>query len=261
MLALTRAVPRSIVDCELTHLERVTIDFARASAQHEAYERALESLDVVIERLPREDTLPDSVFVEDAAVVFPELAIIARPGAESRRGEIPSMVRSLERYRPLRYIESPGTLDGGDVLRIGRDVFIGESGRTNRDAIAQVSTLLSPFGYRVRGVEVTGCLHLKSAVTQVAPDTVLLNPAWVDAATFSAQCIAVHSSEPHAANALRIGNTVLFPAGFPRTRELLTQRLAHHGVRVVAIECDELAKAEAGLTCCSVVVPPTSALS
>ena len=254
LLALTRAVPRSIIDCELTHLERTPIDLARASEQHDRYERALASLGLSVQRLPSEHDLPDSVFVEDTVVVLDELAVIARPGAASRRAEIATMESALAAYRLLVHIEAPGTLDGGDVLVIGRRVFIGQSGRTNLDAIWQMRELLSPFGYSVHGIEVTGCLHLKSAVTQVAPDIVLLNPAWIDAGTFSEQCIGVHPAEPHAANALRIGDTVLFPAHFPRTMELLQQ----HRVHVQEIECDELAKAEAGLTCCSVIVPPTS---
>ena len=254
LVALTRAVPRTIVDCELTHLERTPIDYARAVDQHDQYERALAALGVTVQRIPAEHALPDSVFVEDTVVVLDELAVIARPGAESRRPEIATMESALAPHRLLVHIENPGTLDGGDVLCIGRRIFVGQSGRTNHDGIRQMRELLSPFGYSVHGVEVTGCLHLKSAVTQVAPDTVLLNPAWVDASMFTEHCIAVHPNEPHAANALRVGGTVLFPAHFPRTMALLQQR----GVRVHDVECDELAKAEAGLTCCSVIVPQTS---
>ncbi|MEO7522355.1 MAG: dimethylargininase [Gemmatimonas sp.] len=250
VLALTRAVPRSIVHCELTHLERLPIDFARATEQHEQYERALSSLGVRVQRLPTLDDMPDSVFVEDAVVVLPEVAVISRPGAESRRAEIATMATALEPFRPLARIESPGTLDGGDVLCIGKHVYVGESGRTNRDGLRRLRDVLAPLGYSVHSVPLRGCLHLKSAVTEVATDTVLLNPAWVDRHVFAARSIDVHASEPHAANALRIGDRVLFPAHFARTRELLEQ----HGVLVQPIECDELSKAEAGLTCCSVLL-------
>jgi dimethylargininase len=254
LLALTRAVPRSIVHCELTHLSRTTIDYERAVDQHHRYELALMSQGCTVRRLPDEHEFPDSVFVEDTAVVVPEMAVIARPGAESRRGETASMTTALEPHRPLVRIEPPGTLDGGDVLCIGKTVFVGESGRTNREGVRQLRAHLAPFGYEVRGVAVSGCLHLKSAATQVAPDAVLLNPAWVDTRTFPGHSIAVHPSEPHAANALRIRDVVLFPAHFPRTRELLER----HGVHVQELECDELAKAEAGLTCCSVFVSLTT---
>jgi dimethylargininase len=137
LLALTRAVPHSIVDCELTHLERTPIDLARASEQHDRYERALALLGLSVQRLPSEHELPDSVFVEDTAVVLDELAVIARPGATSRRAETATMESALAPYRLLVHIQAPGTLDGGDVLVIGRRIFVGQSGRTNRDAIWQ----------------------------------------------------------------------------------------------------------------------------
>lgn len=196
--------------------------------------------------------LPDSVFVEDAAVVFGEVAVITRPGAVSRRGETASVAGVLAKYRPLRFIEAPGTVDGGDVLRAGRRVYVGLSSRTNAEGVAQLRALLVPFDYPVEAVETTGCLHLKSAVTALADDWLLVNGAWIDLARFGGfRLTAVEPAEPFAANVLRVGDRVLCAAAFPRTRA----RLDAQRLNTVAVDVSELSKAEAGLTCCSLLVP------
>lgn len=251
VIALTREVPDRIAECELTHLERVPIDRARAAAQHDEYEAALRAAGCTVERLPPTPELPDSVFVEDAAIVFPELAVVTRPGAPSRRGETPSVAGVLSKYRPLRFIEAPGTLDGGDVLRAGRRVFVGSSTRTNAEGIAQLRALLVPFDYAVEAVETSGCLHLKSAATALADDWLLVNGAWIDLARFTGfRLTAIDRGEPFAANVLRLGDAVLCAAASPRTRA----RLDAEGLQTVAVDVSELAKAEAGLTCCSLIV-------
>jgi dimethylargininase len=251
LLALTRAVPPSIVRCELTHLERDPIDVAQAAAQHAAYEETLAGLGCTVRQLPDEPDLPDSVFVEDTAVVLDELAVITRPGVESRRGEIPSVARVLGEYRRITCMRAPATLEGGDVLVVGRRTFVGLSGRTNRGGVRQLSELLAPHGYEVTGVELTGCLHLKSAVTAVADDTVLANPRWVDVAVFRGlRAMSVHADEPFAANVLRVGDMLVAAAAAPRTRE----RLESAGFRVASVDVSELAKAEAGVTCCSLIL-------
>lgn len=248
--AITRQVSPAMDRCELTHLARAPIDVALAAAQHLAYERCLESLGCRIERLPADSTLPDSVFVEDAAIVVDELAVITRPGAASRRAETVAIGKALKRYRPLTFIAAPGVLDGGDILRIGKRLWVGLSGRTNAAGVQQLADALAPHGYTVEGVPVHGCLHLKSAVTQVAPDAVLLNPAWIDAAIFSNQrAIEVAPDEPMAANALLIGDTVVYPSAYPVTR----RRLEALGSRVVPLDVSEIAKAEGGVTCCSLI--------
>jgi dimethylargininase len=232
LVALTREVPPSIARCELTHLAREPIDHGRAAAQHRAYEEALAELGCVVQRLPAEPEMPDSVFVEDAAVVVDEIAVLARPGAESRRA-------------------APGTLDGGDVLRIGQDLWVGLSGRSNPEGVRQLAALLAPFGYQVRGVPVSGCLHLKTAVTHLAARTVLANPHWVAVSALAddLEVVEVHPDEPMGANALPIGDTVLYPTAFPRTRE----RIEARGLRVRALDASELARAEGALTCCSII--------
>ena len=178
-------------------------------------------------------------------------AVICRPGAEPRRAETPGVIEALVRHgRPLQEIQAPGTLDGGDVLVVGRDVFVGASARTNRAAIDQLSGILAAVGYTVRTVPVRGCLHLKSAVTAVAPDTLLINREWVPAEAFRGlSLVDVDPQEPHAANGLAIGDVVIYPASFPRTRE----RLERRGLRLRSVDVDELQKAEGAVTCCSLI--------
>jgi dimethylargininase len=251
LIAITRAVSRSIANCELTFLERTPIDFERARQQHLQYEQALKDLGVAVLSLPEQPDLPDSVFVEDVALVLDECAVMTRPGAESRRLEVESVAAALRPYRHLSHIEAPARLDGGDVLRLGRKIYVGLSQRSDPNAIEQLQDLLAHYGYEVQAVPVTGCLHLKSAVTQVGAETLLLNPAWVDRHLFGdVKTIEVDASEPYAANALLIGDAVIYPTSFPKT----TQRLSQAGIRVVAVEADELAKAEGAVTCCSLVL-------
>lgn len=203
-----------------------------------------------MERLPAEPDLPDSVFVEDTAVVLPELAVITRPGAESRRPETESIARALRGYRPLHRIAGPATMDGGDVLRIERTLYAGLTSRTNTEAVNQLREILEPHGFAVQGVTVRGCLHLKSAASWLGGDAVLLNPEWVDEALFAGMNIVrVHPDEPHAANVLAVGGTLLCAAAHVRTRE----RLERQGYGVREIDISELAKAEAGMTCSSLV--------
>jgi dimethylargininase len=178
-IAITRQVSPAINQCELTHLERQPIDLQRAQSQHHEYEEALRSSGVEVISLPPLPDLPDSVFVEDAAIVLDECAIITRPGADSRRPETEHIAQALSPYRKLFHILSPATVDGGDVLVVRKTMFVGISSRSNQAAIEQMRAILNPLGYEVRSVDVSGCLHLKSAVTQVGENQLLLNPAWV----------------------------------------------------------------------------------
>src|SRR5512137_2633008 len=201
LIAITRQISPRFNDCELTHLDRQPIDLDLARAQHHQYEAALIELGCEVLSLPAEPQLPDSVFVEDVALVFDEVAIITRPGADSRKPEIESIAQALRPYRTLCTIEAPGTLDGGDVLRVGKAVYVGLSSRSNRAGAEQLRRILTPYDYTVKGVEVTGCLHLKSAVTQVSEDALLINPAWAARSLFGEmRFIEVDKSEPAAAN-------------------------------------------------------------
>jgi dimethylargininase len=250
LVAITRPVSPSITRCELKHLVREVINVDVAREQHRWYERCLVDLGCEIRRLPLEPELPDSVFVEDTAVVLDELAVITRPGAESRRRETVSVAKALEAYRELRHIELPGTLDGGDVLRIGRMIYVGLSGRSNRTGIEQLRGYVEPCGYTVMVVEMKGCLHLKSAVTQVGRNTLLINRAWVDAGVFDGmELVDAAPTEPMGGNALLVGEVVVYPEAYVETRK----RLEDRGVAVSAVDVSELAKAEGGVTCCSLI--------
>lgn len=249
--ALTRPVPDSLADCTLTHLGRSTIDVGRARAQHAAYEEMLAQHGWNVERVPAAMDLADSVFVEDTAVVLDELAVVTRPGAPSRKRETEDVARALGRYRRTGAIAAPGTLDGGDVLRAGRDVYVGMSGRSNAEGLRQLAAVVSPYGYRVHGVATRGCLHLKSAVTCATDSILVINPEWFDAHQIPGfEHVEVDETEPFAANVLRLGNAVLVPASAPRTRA----RLESRGVPTVVVDVSELAKAEGALTCCSILL-------
>lgn len=249
-VAITRSVSPSIGQCEITHISRQPVSFERANAQHRKYEMELVGLGCDIDRLPSNDALPDSVFVEDTAVVLDEVAVITRPGAESRRAEVQSVAAVLGTYRELLYIEAPGTLDGGDVVKVGRRLYVGGGQRSNAAGIAQLRRLLRPFGYDVVAAQLTDCLHLKSAVTSLDEETLLLNPAWTDRAQFrDLDVIEIDPEEPFAANALAISGALVYPRAFVRTRESLEKR----GYQVVPVELSELSKAEGAVTCCSLV--------
>lgn len=250
-IALVRDVSPSLERCELSFQERVAIDLEQARAQHRGYVDALAGLGCTVETLPTLPENPDAVFVEDTAVVVDELAVITRPGAESRRGEVDSSAAALARHRKLAYIEAPGTLDGGDVLVVGRTVYVGLSARSSKDGVQQLRAHLKPHGYAVEGVELTGCLHLKTAVTQVAETTLLINPAWADKSAFrGVDFIDVDMGEPPAANAVRLGDTLIYPTSFPRTRE----RLERKGLKLRLVDMSETEKAEGGVTCCSILL-------
>jgi dimethylargininase len=250
VFAITREVGEALASCEISFIERTPIDIELARRQHAAYRDVLRTLGCSVIELPALPGMPDAVFVEDVAIVLDEIAVMTRPGAASRRAEGDSVARVLERHRLLRRIEAPGTLDGGDVLRIGRKLFVGQAARSNADGIAQLRECVDEFGYSVQPVATHGCLHLKSAVTQVGEGTVLVNPQWIDVSTFAGQrVIKIHPEEEHAANALRIGSRVIHPLCFPRTR----QRLVDAGIDVLPVDVSELQKAEGAVTCCSVV--------
>jgi dimethylargininase len=249
-IAITRPISPKIGECELTYLPRVEIDIELARAQHDTYQAVLTALGCDIVSLPAEADLPDSVFVEDTAIVLGELALITRPGAESRRPETGSVARALKAYRRLIFIQEPGTLDGGDVLRVGQTLYVGSSERSNDDGIEQLTAAVTPLGYRVAPVPVGECLHLKSAVTQVGPNTLLMNRQLVEEHYFyGTDIIDVHDAEPLGANALLIGDQVIYPTTFPYT----LKRLQDRGIRVKCIDVSEIEKAEGGVTCCSLV--------
>jgi dimethylargininase len=250
LTAITRAVSPAIVNCELSFIPRQPIDLQIAREQHHAYEQLLEKLGARVVSLAPEADLPDSMFVEDPAIVLDELAVIFPLGTQSRRPESASLAQAISKFRRLEHVTLPGTLEGGDILRIGRKLFVGVTKRSNAEGIRQLAAILAPHHYIVIAVPVTGCVHLKSAVTCLGRDTLLANRAWFGAAAFSGcDWIDVDPAEPHSANALALGNTIIFPASFPYTRT----RIEARGFHVTPLDISELQKAESGLTCSSLL--------
>jgi dimethylargininase len=254
-IALIRPVSRRIAQCELTHLAREPIDYDTAVAQHAEYEAALLRAGCEIVQVPAADDMPDAVFVEDVAVVLDEIAVMTRPGAASRRAEGAGVEAVLKRYRNIVRITEPGTIDGGDVLRVGKTFFVGRTERTNDDGIGQLRSQVASFGYDVRAVNVSGCLHLKTAVSAVGESTLLGNSAYVSRDAFGdVEWIEIDTAEPYAGNALWLGTRVIYARAFVRTAQILREHLGARGVTLDLVDASELAKAESGVTCCSLVL-------
>lgn len=228
------------------------IDLDRARRQHAAYEAVLESLGWTIVRLAVLDEQPDAVFVEDAAIALDELAVVAPMGASSRRGESRSVEEALARYLPVTRLTAPATLDGGDVMRAGRRIFVGRSRRTNVAAIGQLQELLAPYEYEVIPVDVKGALHLKSACSFLGGRTMLANAEWVDLSPFAGfGVLKVDAAEAWGASVLHAEGHVVMPTGFARTARML----ADAGLTVHEVDLTEIRKAEGGPTCLSILLP------
>jgi dimethylargininase len=253
--ALTHKVSPRLAECEVTFVERSPIDLRLAARQHEDYCAALEKLGVVVRELSENESYPDSCFVEDTAIVLDEVAIICSMGVSSRRGETELIERELSEYRDIARISLPATIEGGDVLRIGKKIFVGQSSRTNLEGIEELARLTEPHGYRVVPVRARGSLHLKSACTAIDDETLFVNPDWVELDAFSGfNLLHTPAEEPWSANVLRVGETVCVQAGFPRAAALIERE---HG-RVELVDISELRKAEAGLTCSSIIFETAS---
>ncbi len=250
-LAITRDISPRFNECELTHIDRTPINLDIARAQHHEYVSALASIGCQIVELPAETDLPDSVFVEDIAFILEEVAVITRPGADSRKPETDSIIRALTPHRALVQVTAPATVDGGDVLVLGKNIYVGLSTRSNSAAIEQLQNLLGIYGYKIIGAEMTDCLHLKTAVTRVDDKTLLINKNWVSVDYFSGyDLIEVDPSEPFAANCLPVNKHIIYPTSFPKTRAKLESR----GYKIQSVTVDELAKAEGAVTCCSLII-------
>ena len=250
LTALTRAVSRRIGECELTFIDRALIDFERAVEQHRQYEEMLRGLGVVVHRVPADDTCPDCCFLEDTALVLDEIAVLTRPGSQARRTEVAGVAPFVRQHREVVEIEAPATLEGGDVLRIGHELFVGITTRTTRDGIDALRRDVEPHGYKVHPVVVPGALHLKSVCTAVDAHTILADATRVDLSPFAEyEVIKVPAEEWMAANVLLVEEIVCMHSGFGKTIEILQRR----GLNVRTTDISEFLKAEAGLTCMSIV--------
>lgn len=250
-IAITRKPSPLLEDGERTHIGRDPIDYQRALAQHDAYRAALTECGANVIRLDDADDCPDGVFVEDTALVLDEVAFSMRPGAESRRREVPGMVAALMAYREVISIGAPATIDGGDVVVIGKRILVGRSARTNAEGVDALSTLARRFNYAVRGVRMNGCLHLKSGCTALPDGRLLINRGWIDARDLGDfDMVDVPAAEPWGGDVAYIGERVIAAAAFEQTLETL--RAAGYPVRPVDVS--EFAKAEGGVTCMSLLV-------
>jgi dimethylargininase len=178
--AIAHNISPNISQCELTFVDRSPIDFDLAKGEHENYCAALGRLGVAVTVLSGNEFYPDCCFVEDTAIVVDELAVICSMGAASRRGETKLIEGELSKYRNMARVSLPATIDGGDVLTIGKKILVGLSGRTNAQAVEQLAQILRPFHYHVAPVNTKGSLHLKSACTAIDDETLFVNPDWVD---------------------------------------------------------------------------------
>ena len=250
LTAMTREINAAMGSCELTFLLRDKIDMDPAKQQHQQYQSVLSSLGCEIVIVSTESNLADSVFIEDTAVVLDEIAVLCRPATALRGQEVAGVKDVLQQYRTLASIQSPGTLEGGDLLRVGNIIYAGLSTRSNQSGIEQLRYIVADYGFSVESVETKKCLHLKSAVSEVAPGVLLINSDWISRSVFkNYELIDVDKEEAHAANALLVDQKVIYPSSFPRTLE----KLVNAGLDVTQVNVSELQKAEGAVTCCSLI--------
>jgi len=250
LTALTHVVSPNINFCELSFLRRNSINLNNAIHQHNKYISILKEAGLNVIELSVNKKFPDSTFVEDTAIVVDEIAVMANMGADSRKGEVKGIENELVKYRKIARINHPGTLEGGDVLQVGKKFFVGLSARTNQAGIDSLRSILAPFGYEVVAVKMKDCLHFKSACTALDESTLLINPNWLDLKPFkNFRLISVAQDEPEAANVLQLPNFILMHQGFKQTIKIVRES----GFSVKTTDISELQKAEAAMTCSSII--------
>lgn len=250
MLAITHVPSPKMADCELTFVARSAIDYERALKQHAAYCRVLRECGAEVRTLDVNVEMPDCAFVEDLAVVLDEVAILARMGAPSRRTETAGIESELSMLREVREIPPGATLEGGDVLRVGRALLVGLSSRTNAAGAKAFFAIAGDYGYSVRAIPVRGCLHLKTACTALPDSRLLVNPGWLDEKDLDDfELVRIPIAEPWGANIAIVNGRVCASASHGETCQLI-RRL---GFEVHTVELDEFAKAEGGVTCLSIL--------
>ena len=249
-IALTRGISAGIDRCEVSFIDRVAIDVEKMKQQHRAYEDMLRSMGYEVTQIPADDNCPDCCFIEDTALVLDEIAVITNPGSPARRGEVAGVVSTIEKFRKTVKIEPPATLEGGDVLRIGRNLYVGLTQRTNAAGVEALRKLVEPYGYRVTGVPTPGALHMKSVCTAADERTIVADPTRMDVSAFDGyDIIRIAPEEWMGGDLLPINGTVCIIEGFPKLQSALEAR----GFKVRAQNMSEFLKAEAGLTCLSLL--------
>ena len=247
-IALVRPPAETLANGELTHLERVPVDLDLANSQWDNYVSVLAQHGWDIREVPQANQFADSVFIEDAVVMFGKTAVIASPGAASRLGEAEDVEKAVRRLgQRVARIELPGTLDGGDVLKVGKTVYVGRGGRTNSEGIRQLRMIVAPLGYKVVAVPVSMALHLKSSVTALPDGTIIGYPPVVDNVAVFDRFLAVPEIGGLAVLVLA-EDTVLMAASAPKSAALI----ADLGYKVVTVDISEFEKLEGCVTCLSV---------
>ncbi len=251
LLAITHLPSPKLAECQLTFVERGPIDYGAACRQHAAYRELLRDCGADVVALAGNLDRPDGVFVEDAAIVLPEGALITRPGAESRRAEVAAIEAELSKHRLREHVLPPATLEGGDVLRVGRTLLVGLSSRTNAAGVDALRRFAGRYGYDVRPVPVHGSLHLKTACTALPDGRLLVNRAWLDVAALDGfDLIDVPAAEPWGANVALVGEIVCAASEHAETADLVLSL----GFPLRTVALSEFAKAEGGVTCLSLLV-------
>ncbi len=250
-LAITRLPASSLDGCKLTYLTRTPVDPARVRAQHAAFRNVLAECGARVITLDADEARPDGVFIEDTAIVLDEVAIIASMGTYERRAETPAVEEELARHRSIEWIDTPALIEGGDVLRIGRTLYVGRTSRTDDAGIEALRKSVTKYDYRVVPVKVEGCLHLKTGCTSLDEETILINPEWIDQGAFEGfSILPVPDAEPWGACALPVGRSICLSAAYPLTERLVRDR----GHSVVTTDISELHKMEGGMTCLAMVI-------
>lgn len=226
-------------------------DYEKALAQHDAYIAALKSCGVDVMVLEADERYPDSCFVEDPAVVTEKCAIITNPGTDSRNGEKEEIVGALRCFyaeNQMEYIKGPGTLEGGDVMRVGDHFYIGQSDRTNQQGIAQFIEILEKHGYTGSAVPLKEVLHLKTGVNYLDNDTMLVSGEFIGRPEFAQfRQVIVPKEEAYASNCLYVNGKVIVPAGYP----VVEQKVRELGYEVILVDTSEFRKIDGGLSCLS----------
>jgi len=250
MIAITHVPSPNMEQCERSFVARTPIDYRRATRQHEEYCRMLRACGADVVTLDINRDLADCAFVEDTAIVLDEVAVRASMGTESRRAEPAGIELELGKYREIHRVETPATIEGGDVLCVGRKLLVGLSSRTNRAGANALAEVVRRYAYEIVLVPVRDCLHLKTACTALPDQSLLINPAWFDVRALRGfEMVPVPQAEPWAANVALVGNGVCVAADHVETVGVIRER----GFDIHTIDLSEFAKAEGGVTCLSIL--------
>ena len=250
MHAITHAPSPKMEQGQRTHVGRAPIDYGLAVRQHGEYCRMLRQCGAAVRILDVNRDLPDCAFVEDTAIVLDEVAVLASMGAEARRAEPAGIEAELRKYREVHRVETPATIEGGDVLRVGRTLLVGLSSRTNVAGVRALDAVVRHYGYNVAPVSVRGCLHLKTACTALPDQRLLVNPAWLEVPALRGfDLVPIPEEEPWAANVALVGAIVRVAADYIRTAGMIREL----GFAVQTVDLSEFAKAEGGVTCLSIL--------